>query len=116
MIKAILSLSLIQLIASLVLPWWIIVVVSLLFAYLWRFKSLSRAIIICLASGLLVYSLMSIYTDIGAERSAASLLGDILGGLPSWTSYLITGLIGGITSAFGGMTGYMARSATTNVQ
>ena len=109
MIYAIIILSLLILTTSLLLPWWIIVVVSFLFTIVSKKNSAAKSIFISFVSGLIAYFAISVYISIGVERSPAELIGNLFGNLPAWSAYLITGLIGGIAAAFGGLSGFLGK-------
>lgn len=109
MIKSITILALLILGLSLLLPWWIIVVISFLFILLTKQYTLLKSILVTFASGVIAYTAYCIFTTIGVEHNPAILIGDLFGELPAFSSYIVTGLIGGLTAAFGGMTGYLGR-------
>lgn len=100
-------LTAIIIICSLFLPWWIIVIVSLLYMSFNAPSSLWKTITVSFLSGFISYLLFSIYLSLGLDRSPAELIANLFGELPSWSAYLITAMIGGIAAAFGGMTGYL---------
>lgn len=107
MIKSIALLTILILFFSLLLPWWILVVISFSFMIIHQQKALWRSIVISFLSGLLAYLFFSIFVSLGMERSPSELIGNLFGNLPSWSSYVITGLIGAVASAFGGVSGYL---------
>jgi len=109
MLKTILTLTALILLTSLLFPWWIIVIVSFLYMALKKQKSLLKALLISFISGFLAYLFYSLFMSIGVQRSPAELIANLLGELPSWSSYIITSLVGGIAAAFGGVSGYLGK-------
>ena len=109
MIKSITILTILIVLSSLIFPWWIIVVVSFIFMLFSKQKSLLRSLSIGFLSGVIAYLIYSLYSSMELERSPAELLANLLGALPSWSSYIITALVGGIAAAFGTVSGYLAK-------
>jgi hypothetical protein len=112
--RSFIILTTIIIICSLLRPWWIIVIVSLLYMSFNAPNSLWKSIAISFLSGFISYLLFSIYSSLGLDRSPAELIANLFGELPSWSAYLITALIGGIAAAFGGVSGYLARNIWKN--
>lgn len=109
MIKSIATLTILIILGSLILPWWIIVVISFLFSLIRGQKSLLKNIGVAFLSGFVAYLAFSIYSSLGLQRNPADLIAKLFGELPSWSPYVITALIGGITATFGGVIGYLGR-------
>lgn len=105
--KSITILSIIIIFASLLFPWWITVVASFIYMAISPSNTLWKSIRISFLSGLLSYLIFTIYTSIGVERNPANLIGDLFGELPSWSAYITTALIGGLATAFGGISGHL---------
>lgn len=115
MILRIIILSTISLLASLIMPWWIIALVAATFYFLQSVK-ISRSILEAFLAGLLLYAVMAIWQDSNVQRSAAELIGGILGGLPSIVAYTITGLLGGIIAGLGAWVGASLRNAVRTAE
>lgn len=112
--KSIAILTVITIISSLLFPWWIIVVVSLIYMTFNAPNSLWKSIVISFLSGFMAYLLFSTYASLGLDRSPAELIANLFGELPSWSAYLLTALIGGIAAAFGGASGYLGGKIVGN--
>lgn len=107
MIKSIIILFALQLVSSLIFPWWSIAVVAFLYFFLTNDHTIAKSIVISFTSSFILYLVFSLYQDLQVEVTAASFIADILGGLPAWLTYIIASIVGGIVSAFGGLTGQL---------
>lgn len=105
----IIILILVALAASFVFPWWILAVISAICYYIYHAK-IPRSILEAFIAGLILYGCMALWQDGNVERSAALLIGGILGDLPAFAGYAITALIGGITAALGAWVGSVLRN------
>jgi len=107
--KSITILTLLILGFSFIFPWWIIVAICFKYILLTKQSTLLKSILISFSSGVIAYTSFSVITAWGMDNSPAELIGDLLGAMPSWSAYLMTGILGGLVAAFGGMTGYLGK-------
>jgi hypothetical protein len=99
-------------IASIILmaftPWWIVAVIGFIVSLLTGLKPAQAFL-----SGLIAVSIIWIITiviaDSGNQISVAEMMSEVIGGLPPTAVIIVTGLIGGIVSGFGAMSGVYAR-------
>lgn len=91
---------------SQVFPWWIVPICCALFFLFYGKMKLRSVIGIAFLSGLLVYGGYSVLLDMSRLGCASQLLADLLGGIPTVLSYIITGVLGGLVSTLGGLVGY----------
>lgn len=90
-------------------PWWSIAIIAFVVAGAFidsPYKALAAGFLGIGISWLLVV----IVKESGVNISAAQAIGDLLGGIPGYLSYVITGLIGGIIGGLGAMSGSFTRS------
>lgn len=109
MIKSIIILTILILGSSFLFPWWIIVMICFQFILLSRQPSLLKNILISFLAGTISYTSFSIIMAWGVDNSPAELIGDLFGELPAWSAYVLTGILGGLIAAFGGMTGHLGK-------
>ncbi|MCL4640319.1 MULTISPECIES: hypothetical protein [Olivibacter] len=100
--------------AQLVLPWWIIIPISVIVSYLFNEKPW-KAFIICFAAIYCVWALYSLYLSYLNGHILANRIGLLLG-LPEssfnwiWMT-LISGILGGLVAGFAGLSGQYIRKA-----
>lgn len=104
--KSIAILSILIFAASLFFSWWIIIIVSFVYMAIYPSSTLWRTIGISFLSGFIVYLAYSLASTLNTERNPAELIANLFGDLPTWSVYIISALIGGITATFGAMSGY----------
>lgn len=96
------------LLLQLILPWWIVAVLSFIIAFLFK-NNLKSGFGISFTSIFLLWSVASMVADRSFDSSMALLLSKILGNIgPSYVFY-ITGAIGGFVAGLGGMMGAWTR-------
>ena len=110
MIKHILLLTLIILVTCSVTSWWWLVVLAP-FQYILLAKSITfgKSILISFLSGFIVFGVYSFLIDQNYSNEVSNLIASMFGEIPSWSSYIIAGLMGAISAALGGTTGYLGR-------
>ena len=110
MIKHILLLSLIILVTCWITSWWWLVVLAP-FQYILLAKPITfgKSILISFLSGFFIFGIFSYLLDQNYSNEVSNLIASMFGEIPSWSSYIIAGLIGAISATLGGSTGYLGR-------
>jgi len=84
-----------------ILPWWVLAPLAALLA--WALQLPARpAFLASLAAGILLWSGYALYLD---NEILSKRLGQLMGNISPFFIFLLTGLIGGLLAAMGGVTG-----------
>ena len=89
-------------------PWWIIALVSMISAYIFKLKHWTAAMYGLLA-GFILWAGLSFYLDVENKHILSSKIGQLFGGVGSVALVAITGLIGGILAGLGSFVGSALR-------
>ncbi|NNF35430.1 MAG: hypothetical protein HKN68_15070 [Saprospiraceae bacterium] len=99
-------------IASIILmaftPWWIVAVIGFIVALLTGLKP-GQAFLSGLLAISIVWMIAAVIADSGNQISVAEMMSEVIGGLPPVAVIIVTGLMGGIVSGLGAMSGVYAR-------
>ncbi len=110
--KSIIKPTIITALASYILmmftPWWIVSIVGFVVAYMFVDSPIKAFFSGLIGVGVL-WVLLAIIKDSGANVSVANALGNVVGGVPAYLMYIITGLTGGAVGGLGAMSGTYAR-------
>lgn len=87
-----------------VLPWYMIAVFAAILSFVGKYSSWS-ALSFFFIAGFLLWALYGYYLDMEAGSRLASRVGILFGNQKVITLLIITGLLGGITSALGALSG-----------
>lgn len=101
------------LIFSFFTPWWVTSIIALLSAYIYKLRFWLAGLYGLLA-GFLLWAVTAFYIDLENNQIMSSRIGSLLGGLNPITLIIITGLMGGLLTAFGSMTGSSIRRIVSN--
>lgn len=101
--------------ALLWLPWYSILPITAIIAYLFNLKSGEGALMGFL-SLFLLWTLLPIFTDISNNFILSTRIGELFGGLSSFIQWIITGLIGGIGGCIGGLFGGLVAKSLSVMQ
>jgi hypothetical protein len=104
-----LLIALIALILSFIMPWWSIVIAGFVVAAA-MIDEAGPAFISGFLGITFLWIIMTILRDSGSNVSVAETLGDVVGGVPAYLMFLITGITGGFVGGLGAMTGTFVRS------
>jgi len=105
----ILFLSLVVFLGQFILPWYILVILALLFGILFA-KTWKSAFFIPFLSILLVWSLYPLVISIQDDFRTANVIGNVFGAVPAWAILIINGLIFGFLAAIAGLNGFFLRN------
>lgn len=94
--------------ASMILPWYTIALLALLFAYMGNYKPI-KAFLTFLIIGFLIWFLSAYLIDHTASSRLSNKIAVLFGNQKVTTLLVLTGLIGGITSALGAWSGSILR-------
>jgi hypothetical protein len=106
-------LAIVGFIVSYFFAWWGIAVVTFFYAAFKKELEATTAFGICLAAGVLLWSLYATYLNLSNDGLIGSRIGTMLtkgvGNISNLKLIELTGLIGGLIAAMGGVTGVYAR-------
>ena len=94
---------------TLIFPWWSVAIAGFGVAFYW-IESPAKAFFSGLIGVGMLWMVMAVFKDSGSSVSVAETLGNVVGGVPSYLMYFITGLTGGAVGGLGAMTGTYTRS------
>lgn len=89
-------------------PWWMVAIIGFIVAILTGLNP-AQAFFSGLLAVSIVWIIAALIADSGNQISVAEMMSEVIGGLPPVAVTLVTGLIGGIVSGLGAMTGVYAR-------
>jgi hypothetical protein len=89
-------------------PWWSFVILLFVMGSLF-IENPGKSLVFGIIVGVIVWILTAFYQDYNSHVSAATVIGDLLGGLPKVLVFLITGLIAGVVYGLSAMTGTFLR-------
>lgn len=99
---------LILFVVQMFLPWWCGFSAAFVWFYLWtdkRFSPFLYAFIV----GFVVWLSAALFRELTAPQSISAMLSSLLGQIPVFLVFIITGLVGGFTIGLGGWLGRQAR-------
>lgn len=91
-------------IAQILLPWWIIMVIAFISAFIMNQKPII-ILFFGLLAGFLLWGGVAFYLDIENHHLLSGRIGDLLGGLNSNVLIIITGILGGIIAGLSSFAG-----------
>ncbi|MEP7320728.1 MAG: hypothetical protein ABI761_02375 [Saprospiraceae bacterium] len=92
-----------------ILPWYTIAVFGAIFSFIGKYSS-QGALFVFFIAGFLLWASYAYYLDLDAGSRLASRIGILFGNQKVITLLIITGFLGGITSALGALSGSLLNS------
>ena len=96
-------------IVMLIAPWWAIAIAGFGVAIA-LIESPVKAFFSGFLGVTILWIVLSIFRDSGSSISVAETLGRVMGGVPAYLMFLITGITGGAVGGLGALSGTYARS------
>ena len=94
--------------SHLFLPWWIIWLVCAIVFFVFK-NPPGVSFSLSFIAAFLLWFLLALNLDVSNHHLLSGQIGELFGGLSSFSLCLVTGLIGGLTGALGGLTASIGR-------
>ena len=112
-ILGILIVGILTLLLGWVLPWWSIGFAGFIGGMFFGNSSIKSFVVAFLGTGI-TWMLLALYIDYCNAGILSTKIALLFGGIPPVGLVLISSLIGGLASGFGGLTGYLSKMAFTS--